>query len=676
MKGILKNSLNNPKGFAIGLIILSSIFLISLLFPKKGQFNYQYEIGKSWNYPDLVAPNTFYIWKTKSEISEEKKELQTRFKPVFSQEQDPSAIYQKWSDALETFRDQIANYDNLADFIATLKDKEILDHKDLNYRGVEYNTFFIETKTGYQEKRSDEFIEIDELKKTMSSLIGVSGDLPFINEVSAKINRSLTDAKWNIVLDDITAYKRKIKQGEVIVTKDELINERTFETLETVRVGSVQGNWHSAVVFIGYILLTCLIIGVYILYLLFHYPEVFYSTKKVGFLLMLIVFMSFLVYSVERSQLLSSYLIPFCIIPIVVKSFFSDRLALFTHIVIVLIASFLSVLDYEFTFLEILAGIVAVLVIEDTRSWNQFFISIFSIVAAYFIGYLGLCLIKYQVQVPIDWQVYKWLTISGVLTLLAYPFIPLLAKLFGFISSITLAELADLNKPLLKKLSIHAPGTMQHSLQVSNLSEAAADAIGANALLLKVGALYHDIGKLNNPFVFIENQNGINPHDNLSNFESARAIIAHVTDGVKMAKEARLPEVIVDLIKSHHGTTKVEYFFRNQKNQFPDKEFDESLFQYPGPKPKSKEETILMVADSLEAASKSLKNPTGQDIDSLVDSILDSKIKNNQFSDSSLSFEELGKCVLVFKSLLRSINHVRIEYPPNVEKSNIPSTEE
>jgi putative nucleotidyltransferase with HDIG domain len=215
---------------------------------------------------------------------------------------------------------------------------------------------------------------------------------------------------------------------------------------------------------------------------------------------------------------------------------------------------------------------------------------------------------------------------------------------------------------------------MQHSLQVSNLSEAAADAIGANALLLKVGALYHDIGKLHNPFVFIENQNGINPHDNLSNFESARAIIAHVTEGVKMAKEARLPEVIIDLIKSHHGSTKVEYFFRNQKNQFPDKEFDESLFQYPGPKPKSKEEAILMVADSLEAASKSLKNPTGQDIDLLVDNIVESKIKNDQFSDSSLSFEELGKCVTVFKSLLRSINHVRIEYPPAVEKEITPSS--
>lgn len=666
MKNLVVKSLRNPRGLAIGAIVLTSVFLISLLFPKSGQFNYQFENGQPWNYPDLVAPSTTYIWKTKEEIASEKNNKQSSFKPIFIRVNDPVLIHQRWSSTLEEYRETLTEAEKLRTSLDEMASREIIDEKDLTFNGAQFESFFLDDGNNYRLINPEGYISLDEAREALLPLIETNSLSDSFIDVSARISPSLSQAKWDIILDDIKAYKQKFNQGEVIVRKNELINSTTFETLNSLKKNSADSNWHSIIVFLGYILLTCLIIGVYMLYLLFHFPELYYSPKRVGFLLSLIVVMSFLVYSVERNQLLSSYLIPFCIIPIIVKSFFSDRLALFTHIVIVLIASFLSVLDYEFTFLEILAGIVAVLLIEDTKSWNQFFISILSIVAAYFIGYLGLCLIKYQINVPIDWEVYKWLTISGVLTLLAYPFIPLLAKLFGFISSITLAELGDLNKPLLKELSIHAPGTMQHSLQVSNLSEAAADAIGANSLLLKVGALYHDIGKLHNPFIFIENQNGINPHNNLSNFDSARAIIAHVTEGVRMAKEARLPEVIIDLIRTHHGTTMVEYFFRNQKKDFPDKEFDESLFQYPGPKPRTKEEAILMMADSLEAASKSLKNPTGQDIDQLVDGIVDSKIKNDQFSESSLSFEELKKCVSVFKSLLRSINHVRIEYPPIV----------
>jgi putative nucleotidyltransferase with HDIG domain len=269
----------------------------------------------------------------------------------------------------------------------------------------------------------------------------------------------------------------------------------------------------------------------------------------------------------------------------------------------------------------------------------------------------------------LDSSVFKWLGINGVLILLAYPFIPLLSKIFGFTSSIDLVELADLNKPLLKKLSLNAPGTFQHALQVSNLSEAAAEKIGADGLLIKVGALYHDIGKLNNPMLFIENQKegSYNPHDELNYFDSARGIIDHVIEGEKMGKQSGLPKEIITLICSHHGTTRVEYFYRKQLTDFPDKEFDQTIFQYPGPKPISKEETILMLADSIEAASKSLKQPTGKDIDELVEKIAAHKIQNNQLSESKLTFEEIDICLKVFKEMLRSIYHVRIEYPKPVD---------
>jgi putative nucleotidyltransferase with HDIG domain len=231
-----------------------------------------------------------------------------------------------------------------------------------------------------------------------------------------------------------------------------------------------------------------------------------------------------------------------------------------------------------------------------------------------------------------------------------------------------------MNKPLLKDLSIKAPGTLQHSLQVANLSEAAAKEIGADSLLVKTAALYHDIGKTKQPEYFIENSMGSNPHEKITNFESARIIIDHVIEGEKMAKNANLPKLLIDFITTHHGTTRVEYFYRTQLKEEPGRQFDESLFRYPGPKPKTKEQTILMLADSIEAASKSLKNPTGQDIDQLIDKIIDLKLANEQLIESELSFQELEKCKTVFSSLLRSIYHIRIEYPR--EQTNKKNSEE
>ncbi|NNE26527.1 MAG: HDIG domain-containing protein, partial [Saprospiraceae bacterium] len=375
------------------------------------------------------------------------------------------------------------------------------------------------------------------------------------------------------------------------------------------------------------------------------------------------VVFSIIVYLVTKNEFLSPFLIPFCITPIVVYNFFGGRLALFIHIVVVLISSFISGLGYEFTFLQILAGIVTVLTITETRYWNKFFLAILVILLTYVIGYLGLALINSGTLVEAEQHTFGWLVFNALLLLLAYPFIPIIEKIFGYTSSITIAELGDMNKPLLRDLSLKAPGTLQHSLQVANLSEAAAKAIGANSLLVKTAALYHDVGKMNNPFYFIENSNGENAHDALNNFDSARIIIGHVTEGDAMAKKARLPKIITDFITTHHGTTRVEYFYRNQLNEEPDREFDESLFRYPGPKPQTKEQAIMMLADSIEAASKSLKNPTGQDIDKLIDKIVNFKIDEGQLNESDISFRELQVCVETFRAVLRSIYHVRIEYP-------------
>jgi len=525
------------------------------------------------------------------------------------------------------------------------------------------------------------FLDIPKLIVTVLCIVLICFMFPSHNDIGYKFNEGNTWSYENLIASrdfntvikckglgntDSIAYKN-FEKGDLLISKNELIKLENYQVLsqyfenepdEMINLGN------KLIYFIGYFLLTALIILALLLFSDKYFPHLTKSIKGILFLLIWPLFFGLLVFIVNFNSSISPYIIPFCIVPIIVYNFYGGRLALFIHIVVVLIASFLSGLGYEFTFLQILAGIITVLVSSETRYWNKFFKSILLILGTYLIGYLGLALINSGSLNLTELPVFGWLIANAFLLLLAYPFISIIEKIFGITSSITLAELGDMNMPLLKELSIKAPGTMQHSLQVANLGEAAADKIGANSLLVKTAALYHDIGKIKKPEYFIENSKGENYHAQLNdNFESARIIIDHVKDGEIMAKKAKLPQIIIDMILTHHGTTRVEYFYRNQVNNNPEREFDESIFRYAGPKPKTKEQTILFLSDSVEAACKSLKQPTGQDIDNLVDKIFQHKISNNQLAESELTFQELETCEETFKSLLRSIHHVRIEYP-------------
>lgn len=510
-------------------------------------------------------------------------------------------------------------------------------------------------------------------KKAIDHQYGIGQKWEYDNVYTESPFTAVIQIQQDSIIESTVNYQA----GSLVVAKGQFITNALNQTLDqflptTMDNSSIlSGGW---IYFIGHFILTMLIIGALVLYAYKYFPQSCQSVRGVVFLIIWPVIYSIIVYFVSNSQGLNVYLIPFCITPIVVLNFYNGRLALVIHIVVILIASFLIELGYEFIFLQILAGIVTVLVMTETRFWNKFFVAILVILCTYLLAYLGLAIINSGTIIPDESQVFIWLCINALLLLLAYPFIPMLEKIFGFTSTITLAELADMNKPLLKDLSIKAPGTLQHSLQVANLSEAAAKEIGADSLLVKTAALYHDIGKTKQPEYFIENSMGSNPHEKITNFESARIIIDHVIEGEKMAKNANLPKLLIDFIATHHGTTRVEYFYRTQLKEEPGRQFDESLFRYPGPKPKTKEQTILMLADSIEAASKSLKNPTGQDIDQLIDKIIDLKLANEQLIESELSFQELEKCKAVFSSLLRSIYHIRIEYPR--EQTNKKNSEE
>jgi len=683
------------------LLIAGVIFFISFLFPSHVQFKYQYEKGQVWHYDDLMAPYSFAIQKASEQLEAEYAEVQAELSPFYNLE---PAVRPRMKEAFrKAFEARLSEPSVAEQFPSVTAQPGDYEKYGLSFLDVIYERGVIALAEAHQDKGKDFVINIVEgnttYKRTLEYYFTphqaaewLSDSLPYSSlkepdflyalledhiRPNLTYNAQLTQKLEREMLDAVSPTRGMVREGELIVQRGATITDEVYYKLESFKrhyyqeASSRGAMW---MVFAGYLLLTTLIVGVFLLYLRAFEPGVFGRFSKLAFVLLWLVLYSYLEYAVSVSEVISPYVIPFCIVPIVIKTFYDNYLAFVTHVVVVLIASFLANLGYEFTLLQILAGMVVILSRVDTRDWSRFFYSMFAIFLTYVIGYLGLSLIQVGDWRSINYEVFFWLFLNVFLTMLAYPLIPLLERLFGFTSAITLMELSDMNRPLLRQLAMKAPGTLQHSLQVANLSEAAASRIGADDLLVKVASLYHDVGKTKAPQYFIENQNdGINPHDELSPVESASIIIDHVLEGERMAREKRLPKVIIDFIRTHHGTTRTEYFYRRAVDQNGEANVDESLFRYPGPKPRTREETIVMLADSIEAACKSLKEPTGQDIDQLIDRIINGKIAQGQLSDSPLSFEELEACREVFRKLMRSIHHVRIEYPGEPKKSAEPT---
>lgn len=672
------------------LVVLAVIVFISFLFPDHVQFQYQFEQGQTWHYDDLVAPFDFAIKKPESEIAAERARLEETFSPYYELDQQVAATQADSFDA--AFNRQLAKVGQDSQFQDVVQRPDAYRRFGRNFLANVYRRGIIRLSQGQQTDSQDVVINIleggttreqnvhsllteEEARQQLSDTLFSSG-LPepeFLYPVleqhlvpNITYDDTLTQGFKQDLIAGLTTSRGMVRKGELIIPRDGLITESAYQKLVSLKEQyeeELLASKSRLSVFVGHFLLISMIIGVFLLYLARTAKVVFNRLSNIIFVFLWIVAYGYLVYAVDRLDALSAYLIPFCIVPIVIKTFFNARLALFVHLVVVLIASFLTSLGFEFTFLQLLAGIVVLLSNVDTRDWTQFFYSMLFIFLAYGLGFLGLSLIQEGDIQRTDWSMYTWFFLNVFLTLLAYPLIPLLERFFGFTSSITLMELSDMNRPLLRELAMKAPGTLQHSLQVANLAEAAARRIDADPLLVKVGALYHDIGKTLNPGFFIENQSGKNPHEGLSQLKSAKVIIGHVEEGVKMARKYRLPAVLTDFIRSHHGTTRVEYFYRNYLKEHPDEKVDETLFRYPGPRPASREETILMIADSVEAACKSLKEPTERDIDELIDKIISGKINQGQLEHSAMTFHELETCREVFKQTMKSVYHVRIEYP-------------
>ena len=678
------------EGVTRAAILFLTVIVISFLYPSKVKFRYEFHEGQVWAYDDLRAPFDFPILKSDSEIDAEKEQIK--------EENIPFYIFDD-----QLVDEQLYIYDSL---FATIGDEvDLNQYLDFNSNQTKYRVFggkllrevyttgIIESKALYELEeegkllmnlvREDDislvafnnFLTLDQAKIFIDSQFENSylDDLSLLSDIMVKLlkpnitfDQKMTSKVLDLKFNSLSLTKGMVSQGEPIISKGGIVTTETYKKLASYKFHfdkEIVAEKSNTGLFLGYFIFTLMIMIIFFTYLKHYHAKVFFENKNLIFLCVWIVIYSFIISLIEGQGSISPYIVPFAIIPIVLRNFFNFYLSFITLFVILMIGSFITSMGYEFTMLHLVAGFVALISSFETRYWSNFFLTILYVLATYIVGFFSLCLVQDGYISEFEIRQFGWFAGNAFFTLLAYPLIPLSERFFNYTSSITLAELSDLNRPLLKELSMRAPGTFQHSLQVANLAEAAATKVQANAILVKVAALYHDIGKMKHPQYFIENQTGSNPHKDLSPKKSAAYIIEHVEEGVLMAKQYGLPSVLVNFIKTHHGTTKVEYFYRLAVEKYGLENVSETDFTYLGPKPKTKEETILMLADSIEAASKSLSEYTDESIENLVDRIIAFKIDQRQLELSELSFKEIRKCSTVFKKMMRSIYHVRIKYP-------------
>ncbi len=680
MKDLINKFYKNHSLIYKVLLFICTTFLIVYLFPKSGKFKYNFEKGKPWQSETLYAPFDFAIQKTEEELTKEKNQIEKNSTKYFELDKsvEPFVLKQYDKTFNKTIPDSIRNdrsrlkrigkeiirdlYDyGVLNDIITIKDNAnitILDdrvEKKKTDFGNLYNLSEVSTKIESELKKAN----LNAYSKPLTAL--------FFDIIKPNVtyNKALTEKALQEAFDKISYTRGSIEKGTLIISKGEVVEGNKFLILTSLKSEYKSQVWNESnynLIIFAYTLLVALALLMLLLFLRKYRLTVFNNNTKVTFIFFNILLMVLLTTLLVNYNSLYIYIVPIAVLPLVLKAFFDARLGLFTHVITVLLLGSIVPNSYEYMFLQIIAGIVTILTVSELYKRANLFISVGQITLVYIIAYFAFFVIHEGSIETLKWETFGTFILCGLATLFVQPLIYIYENLFGLVSDVSLLELSDTNTKLLKRLSNEAPGTFHHSLNVANLAEAAANEIGANAMLIRVGALYHDIGKMNNPTYFTENQSsGLNPHDELSPKESAKIITDHVLDGIEIAKKNNLPDRVIDFIRTHHGTSSVYYFYK--KAQEVNEDVDLKDFSYPGPKPFSKETAILMMCDSVEAASKSLKEPTSTKIDNFVENILSKQMEDGQFLNANITFKEIQAIKKVLKRKLANIYHLRIEYP-------------
>ncbi len=675
MKKLYHNLQHKHKTVYYILLFALTAGALLYVFPRKVQFKYDYQKGKSWQHKDLLAPFSFTIKKTDQELEAESKWLNAHKDLYFKKDNEVrdrviSSLKSAWT--AFPISDSVKEIDSTSFFkaLAFVYARGIIDQADDDQAELDHKFLLVE-ENAVQRFLPSDFLTLQSALNIVGDALKQESDLLVLSRPYIKPNIIYDVARTQLFLkereEQIIANTGLINQGDRIISEGNLIDDEKYLILESLREEYNNRQSDKVLPFqlaIGQLIYILILLITLYAFIHFFRRSVLEYVANVNLILFTVFWMVFLALTAIRINPNWLYVIPFPILPVIMRAFFDTRLALFVHIITILLVGYYAPNSFEFLFIEFIAGISAIINVTGLYKRSQLFIAAVKIIGVYIVSYLAFILLQ-ESEIAVD-QLYSfgYLMASGFFSLLAFPLIFIYEKIFGQVSDLTLLELADTNSPVLRELAQKAPGTFQHSMQVANLAERAALTIEANTLLVRTGALYHDIGKLYKPLFFVENQvTGVNPHDDLAFEESAEIIINHVIEGVQLAKKRRLPELIIDFIRTHHGTTRVEYFYHQYIKSFPAEEADVERFTYPGPKPFSKETAILMMADSVEAASRSLKEKTAENISQLVDGIIDFQMTSKQFDNADLTLREISAIKNVFKRQLANIYHARIEYP-------------
>ncbi|MEE0052841.1 MAG: HDIG domain-containing protein [Prevotella sp.] len=659
-------------------LVCITVAIIVWFLPRNEGRMYRYDVGKPWMYGSVIAKFDFPIYKTDEAIKHEQDSLLKHFQPYYSL--NPLIEKKQVERFLHDYEQGINGLPKEYVGIVARQMQEIYQMGIINTN--EYNNIFKDSTSmiRFVSGKNAKSLKVSSFYSTIAAYEHIFANEKLAaqrailsrcnlnNYIEANIvyDKEKSDAEKNDLLSSIPLASGMVMSGQKIIDRGEIVNDYTCRVLnsfdkEMKRRSSTQDEIMTT--FIGQILFVLILVMMFTSYLTLFRKDYFEKPRSITMLYTMITLFPILVSMMMKHNFFSVYIIPFAMAAIFVRVFMDSRTAFITHVTMILICAAAVKYQYEFIIVQLASGLVAIYSLRELSKRSQIFITAILVTISSCIVYLALQLMQDNQVFNIDPSMYTYFIINGIFLLLSYPMMYLIEKMFGFISNVTLFELSNTNKGLLRNLSEIAPGTFQHSITVGNLAAEIANRIHANSLLVRTGALYHDIGKMTNPVFFTENQAGVNPHDQLSDLESAQIIISHVTEGLKLAEKFNLPGIIKDFISTHHGTGLTKYFYINYCNEHPDEQVDKEMFQYPGPNPFTREQAILMMADTVEAASRSLKEYTEESISTLTNKLIDSQVADGFFRECPITFRDIALAKSVLIERLKSIYHTRISYP-------------
>ena len=659
-------------------LVCITVAIIVWFLPRNEGRMYRYDVGKPWMYGSVIAKFDFPIYKTDEAIKHEQDSLLKHFQPYYSL--NPLIEKKQVERFLHDYEQGINGLPKEYVGIVAKQMQEIYQMGIINTN--EYNNIFKDSTSmiRFVSGKNAKSLKVSSFYSTIAAYEHIFANEKLAaqrailsrcnlnNYIEANIvyDKEKSDAEKNDLLSSIPLASGMVMSGQKIIDRGEIVNDYTCRVLnsfdkEMKRRSSTQ--YEIMTTFIGQILFVLILVMMFTSYLTLFRKDYFEKPRSLTMLYTMITLFPILVSMMMKHNFFSVYIIPFAMAAIFVRVFMDSRTAFITHVTMILICAAAVKYQYEFIIVQLASGLVAIYSLRELSKRSQIFITAILVTISSCIVYLALQLMQDNQVFNIDPSMYTYFIINGIFLLLSYPMMYLIEKMFGFISNVTLFELSNTNKGLLRNLSEIAPGTFQHSITVGNLAAEIANRIHANSLLVRTGALYHDIGKMTNPVFFTENQAGVNPHDQLSDLESAQIIISHVTEGLKLAEKFNLPGIIKDFISTHHGTGLTKYFYINYCNEHPDEQVDKEMFQYPGPNPFTREQAILMMADTVEAASRSLNEYTEESISTLTNKLIDSQVAGGFFRECPITFRDIALAKSVLIERLKSIYHTRISYP-------------